>query len=139
MMMSDGTFPNRLSKVDDLTRPDHWYLTEDDHCFFIGEYTARQGFAAPPRDVQAGLGPALRGEGMAFRRTLPVAARARGSLRRKPAAVPLPIPFAASWPCGVIAATSPARPALDRTDAKHQYFLMADVPFDTLAVTRGLE
>ena len=76
---------------------------------------------------------------MAFRRTLPVAARARGSLRRKPAAVPLSIPFAASWPCGVTAATSPARPALDRTDAKHQYFLMADVPFDTLAVTRGLE
>ena len=31
-MMSDGTFPNRLSEADDLTRPDHWYLTEDDHC-----------------------------------------------------------------------------------------------------------
>ena len=44
-MMSDGTFPARLSEVDDLTRPDHWYLTEDDHCYFIGEYTARQGFA----------------------------------------------------------------------------------------------
>ena len=44
-MMSDDTFPNRLSEVDDLTRPDHWYLTEDDRCYFIGEYTARQGFA----------------------------------------------------------------------------------------------
>ena len=44
-MISDGTFPNRLSEVDDLTRPDHWYLTEDDYCCFIGENTVRQGFA----------------------------------------------------------------------------------------------
>jgi len=44
-MTSGGTFPNRLTEVDDLTRPDHSYLTEDDHCYFIGEYTARQGFA----------------------------------------------------------------------------------------------
>ena len=44
-MPSGGTFPNRLTEVDDLTRPDHSHLTEDDHCYFIGEYTARQGFA----------------------------------------------------------------------------------------------
>ena len=43
-MTSSGVFPNRFTEVDDLTRPDHWYLTEDDHCYFIGEYTARQGF-----------------------------------------------------------------------------------------------
>ena len=44
-MRSDAIFPNRFTKVDDLTRPHHWYLTEDDACYFLGEYTARQGFA----------------------------------------------------------------------------------------------
>ena len=44
-MTSDGTFPQRLTKVDDLTRPDHWYLTADDACYFIGEYTAYRGYA----------------------------------------------------------------------------------------------
>ena len=44
-MTSGGTFPQRLTKVDDLIRPDHWYLTEADACYFIGEYTARRGYA----------------------------------------------------------------------------------------------
>ena len=44
-MMSDSTFPQRLTKIDDLTRLDHAHLTEDDECYFIGEYTARKGFA----------------------------------------------------------------------------------------------
>lgn len=44
-MTSDSTFPQRLTKIDDLTRPDHWYLTAADACYFIGEYTARQGYA----------------------------------------------------------------------------------------------
>ena len=44
-MISDSTFPQRFTKIDDLTRLDHGYLTEDDECYFIGEYTARQGFA----------------------------------------------------------------------------------------------
>ena len=44
-MTSDGTFPRRLTKVDDLIRPDHWHLTAADVCYFIGEYTAYQGFA----------------------------------------------------------------------------------------------
>ena len=44
-MMSNGTFPQRFTKIDDLTRPDHWYLTADDVCYFIGEYTARKGYA----------------------------------------------------------------------------------------------
>ena len=43
--MSNGTFPQRFTKVDDLTRADHWYLTENDACYFIGEYTARMGFS----------------------------------------------------------------------------------------------
>ena len=44
-MTSDSTFPQRFTKVDDLIRPDHPHLTEDDACCFIGEYTARQGHA----------------------------------------------------------------------------------------------
>lgn len=36
----------RLTKIDDLTRPDHSFLTEEDSCFYLGEYTARGGYAA---------------------------------------------------------------------------------------------
>jgi hypothetical protein len=34
----------RLSKIDDLTRPDHFFLKPEDQCFYLGEYTARKGF-----------------------------------------------------------------------------------------------
>jgi hypothetical protein len=44
-MISDSTFPRRLTKIDDLTRPDHFYLSAEDVCYFLGEYTARKGFA----------------------------------------------------------------------------------------------
>jgi hypothetical protein len=44
-MTSANTFPQRLTKIDDLARPDHWYLTPEDDCYFFGEYTARKGFA----------------------------------------------------------------------------------------------
>lgn len=44
-MTSDSTFPQRLTKIDDLTRPDHWYLTDADECYFLGEYSARKGYA----------------------------------------------------------------------------------------------
>ena len=47
-MTSSATFPNRLTKIDDLTRPDHAHLTADDACYFIGEYTARQGYSYSP-------------------------------------------------------------------------------------------
>ena len=43
-MTSDGTFPRRLTKVDDLIRPDHRHLTAADVCCFIGEYTAYRGY-----------------------------------------------------------------------------------------------
>ena len=46
--MSGTTFPDRLTKVDDLTRSDHAHLTVDDACYFIGEYTARRGYAYSP-------------------------------------------------------------------------------------------
>ena len=43
--------------------------------------------------------------------------------------------LAAIWSCVAIAAWSPAGPTFGRTDPKHQHFHMADIPFDTLAVT----
>jgi hypothetical protein len=44
--MTSGTpFPHNLTEIDQLTRPDHSYLGEDDCCFFLGEYTARKGYA----------------------------------------------------------------------------------------------
>jgi len=38
-------FPNNLTAIDRLTRSDHGYLTANDECLFLGEYTARGGFA----------------------------------------------------------------------------------------------
>ena len=43
-MTSGKVFPIRFTKVDELTRPDHVWLDEADRCFFLGEYTAGQGF-----------------------------------------------------------------------------------------------
>lgn len=40
--------PQRLSIVDNLTRPDHCHLDEGDYCYYIGEYTARRGFSFSP-------------------------------------------------------------------------------------------
>jgi predicted amidophosphoribosyltransferase len=34
-----------LTKIDDLIRPDHGYLTSNDQCYFLGEYTARKGYS----------------------------------------------------------------------------------------------
>ena len=47
-MTSNASFPNRLLKVDDLVRSDHYYLSDDDVCYYIGEYTARAGFRYSP-------------------------------------------------------------------------------------------
>ncbi len=44
-MTSASTFPHRFTRIDELTRPDHWYLTDVDICYFLGEYTARGGYA----------------------------------------------------------------------------------------------
>ena len=43
-MTSETTFPQRLTKIDELMRCDHVHLDEDDECYFIGEYTARIGY-----------------------------------------------------------------------------------------------
>ncbi len=45
MTSASSSFPERLTKIDALTRADHHYLREEDNCFFLGEYTARAGFA----------------------------------------------------------------------------------------------
>ena len=45
MTSAQSSFPERLTKIDALTRVDHHYLREEDNCFFLGEYTARKGFA----------------------------------------------------------------------------------------------
>jgi len=37
--------PIRLTKLDELTRPDHTFITAEDECFYLGEYTARRGFS----------------------------------------------------------------------------------------------
>ena len=44
-MTSETAFPQRLTKIDPLILCDHVYLDEDDECYFIGEYTARMGYA----------------------------------------------------------------------------------------------
>lgn len=36
------SFPSRLTKIDELTRGDHTFLTDEDECLFFGEYTARK-------------------------------------------------------------------------------------------------
>jgi hypothetical protein len=40
--------PTRLSKIDEPTRPDHTFLDAADTCYYLGEYTARAGFAFSP-------------------------------------------------------------------------------------------
>ena len=44
--------PPRLQKIDEHTRPDHWYLNEDDECYYVLEYTPRQ---EPPYDSTSDL------------------------------------------------------------------------------------
>lgn len=46
--MSNDTFPQRLTEIDDLTRPDHWHLGAGDKCLYFGEYSAREGYTAGP-------------------------------------------------------------------------------------------
>ena len=35
---------DRLTKIDDLTRPDHYYLKPSDRCYYVGDYSPRKGF-----------------------------------------------------------------------------------------------
>lgn len=36
--------PPRLLEIDDLIRPDHFYLDGDDQCYYWGEYSAKKGY-----------------------------------------------------------------------------------------------
>lgn len=38
----------KLQVIDDSNRADHFYLTPDDACYFVHEFTARQGYAYSP-------------------------------------------------------------------------------------------
>lgn len=38
----------KLTRIDELTRPDHYHLEADDDCAYFGEYTARQGPSYSP-------------------------------------------------------------------------------------------
>lgn len=37
--------PPRLTKIDELTRSDHFHIAEDDDCYYLREYTAGGGYA----------------------------------------------------------------------------------------------
>lgn len=37
--------PTRLTKIDELTRPDHTFIEAMDECYYVGDYTARRGFS----------------------------------------------------------------------------------------------
>lgn len=45
MTLPSTSFPRVLTEIDELTRPDHSFLTNEVRCFFLGEYTARAGFS----------------------------------------------------------------------------------------------
>lgn len=36
---------DRISKIDELSLPDHHYLDSEDDCYYFGEYTARKGYS----------------------------------------------------------------------------------------------
>lgn len=48
MTSASTSFPRLLTEIDELTRPDHSFLTNEVRCFFMGEYTARAGFSHSP-------------------------------------------------------------------------------------------
>ncbi len=44
-MIFESILPPHFTKIDDLTRSDYYYLEDTDNCYFLGEYTAEQGYA----------------------------------------------------------------------------------------------
>jgi hypothetical protein len=44
MTTSDASWSARFRLIGELERPNHHYLTDQDECFFWGEYTARAGY-----------------------------------------------------------------------------------------------
>ena len=48
MTSASASFPQRLTRIDELTRNDHSFLLPEDECLFFGDYSARKGFAHSP-------------------------------------------------------------------------------------------
>lgn len=48
MPRSDASLPERFTRIDELTRRDHYWLTDDDLRYFLGDYAAGQGYAHSP-------------------------------------------------------------------------------------------
>src|SRR5258708_3894428 len=48
MSTHNEDLPTRLTKVDDLIRPNHGYLGRADECYYWGEYQVRAGYGAGP-------------------------------------------------------------------------------------------
>ena len=44
-MTSRNILPTRFTRIDELTRTEHIHLNDKDECWFLGEYTARRGYA----------------------------------------------------------------------------------------------
>jgi predicted amidophosphoribosyltransferase len=44
-LISARRLASRLQKIDELTRRDHSFLEDGDHCYYFGEYTARESYA----------------------------------------------------------------------------------------------
>ncbi len=45
MRIFGNDLASRLTKIDELTRPHHRHLRDDDECYYTAEYTARGGYA----------------------------------------------------------------------------------------------
>jgi hypothetical protein len=45
MPKSDASWSGKLRRITELERPDHHLLRAEDDCYFLGEYTARKGYA----------------------------------------------------------------------------------------------
>ncbi|MBN8804243.1 MAG: hypothetical protein J0H81_03925 [Sphingopyxis terrae] len=45
MTTFDSSWSPTVRRIGDLERGDHYYLTDDDQCYFFGEYTARAGYS----------------------------------------------------------------------------------------------
>ena len=43
-MTSNGNWSTKLRKVGDLELRDHWFLEEDDECYYIGNYTPGENY-----------------------------------------------------------------------------------------------
>jgi predicted amidophosphoribosyltransferase len=48
MKSGNASLSLRLTRIDELMRREHYYLTADDECFFFGEYLPREGYGASP-------------------------------------------------------------------------------------------